>query len=360
MRTKIIAALLAVLTALGGLNLFNSIKDRFFPPATAQTSQVYAVSDATEEINPRVRIRVRAKESMSVQRRVKVRARSDSEVMIDRRFDVREGQTLVIGVTHADVEIETGNVSEAHVLVTLSSNRMTRAMEVFERMNFQVDMVGDEVRIKSESPRNRWYSGWNGGFDIDVRVTIPERFNMRLQTTHGDVELDDIQGYVELNTTHGDVSAASIRGPEISLKSTHGDIEAESLTSDAVSVKTTHADIQIEQVTSRFFSATTSHSDIVVERLAGESDITTSHGDIEITMTGNFSANLKTSHGDVLVYAPSGIEADLDLKASRVKVSSAFSFDGDVEKDRVVGRINGGGANIYARTTHGSVYLKNN
>ena len=35
MRTKIIAALLAVLTCLGGLNLYQSIKDRLFPEAVA-------------------------------------------------------------------------------------------------------------------------------------------------------------------------------------------------------------------------------------------------------------------------------------------------------------------------------------
>lgn len=360
MRTKIIAALLAVLTALGGLNLFKSIKDRIFPPATAQTSESYVVSDTKEESNSRVRIRVRARESVAVKQRVKVRVRADSKVMIDERFDVREGQTLVIDVTHADVEINTGDVSEARVLVTLDSHDMTRAVEIFESMNFEVDMVGDELRIESESPRRNWFSGWSGGIDIDVRVTIPERFNARLKTTHGDVELDDIEGYVELNTTHGDISAATIRGSEISLKSTHGDIEARSLTSDAVSLKTTHADIEIGEVTSKFFSATTSHSDIVIEHLSGESDITTSHGDIEISLTDNFSANLKTSHGDVLVYAPSGIEADLDLKGAQVKVASTFSFDGDVEKDSVVGRLNGGGSKIKARTTHGSVYLKKN
>jgi len=360
MRTKIIAALLAVLTALGGLNLYKSIKDRIFPPATAQTSETYVVSDVTDESNSRIRVRVRAKESVAVKERVKVRVRSNSEVMIDERFDVREGQTLAIDVTHADVEIITGDVSEAHVLVTLGSKNMSRAQEIFEEMNFVVEMVGDEVRVESNARKNNWSSGWNGGFDIDVRVTIPERFNARLKTTHGDVELDDIEGFVELNTTHGDVSAATIRGSEISLRSTHGDIEAESLMSDAISVNTTHADIEIEEVTSKFFSATTSHSDVVIERLSGESDITTSHGDIEITLTNNFSADLKTSHGDVLVYAPSGMKADLDLKGAQVKVASAFSLDGDVKKDRVVGRVNGGGSKIQARTTHGSVHVKSN
>ena len=153
MRTKIIAALLAVLTALGGLNLFKSIKDRLTQPTPAQTSEVVVYSDATEEGTSKIRVRVKAKSSVRTASKVRVRATSASEVMIEERFSVRTGQTLAIDVTHADVEIETGNVTEAHIRVTLDSNNMERARERFELMNFQVFQVGDEVRIESESPK---------------------------------------------------------------------------------------------------------------------------------------------------------------------------------------------------------------
>lgn len=359
MRTKIIAALLAVLTALGGLNLFKSIKDRLTQPTPAQTSEVVVYSDATEEGTSKIRVRVKAKSSVRTASKVRVRTASASEVMIEERFSVRTGQTLAIDVTHADVEIETGNVTEAHIRVTLDSNNMERARERFELMNFQVFQVGDEVRIESESPKNNWSWNWKGKFAINILVSIPEEFNTEIRTTHGDVELDDISGFVFLNTTHGDISVESIRGPEILLKSTHGDIEAVALLSDEIVVKTSHADIEIEEVDSKHFSATTTHSDVTIERLAADSEITTSHGDIEITVLKNFSSDLKTSHGDVTVYAPKDFSAELDLEASQVRVSSSFTLIGSVKKDRVKGMINGGGPRIRARTTHGSIELKN-
>ena len=372
MRTKIIAALLAVLTALGGLNLFKSIKDRLLPPATAQTAEVVEIADKSEKGNSHIRVRLRSQEAVDVRERVRVRVRSqeavdvrervrvrenDSRVMIEKRFDVREGQALVIDTEHADVEIETGDVDEAYVRVSLDSNRMESAVERFEEMNFQVEMVGDEVRVISEPLRSNW--NWNGRFALDVFVTIPERFNANLTTTHGDVELDDLNGIVLLNTTHGDVSASTIRGAKISLKSTHGDIEADALISDQVSVNTTHADIEVGEVSSQKFLAKTTHSDVIVKYLSSDSDITTSHGDIEITLTDDFSAELNTTHGDVMVLVPSDISADLDLKAPQVRVASGFAFDGNVKKDDVTGRINSGGKLIKARTTHGSVHLKN-
>ena len=107
MRTKIIAALLAVLTALGGLYLFKSIKDRITPPATAQTAESYAYGEATTDAavdgNSKIRVSVKAKSAVKVEKRVRVRASSDSQVMIEESFSVQNGETLVVDVSHADL-----------------------------------------------------------------------------------------------------------------------------------------------------------------------------------------------------------------------------------------------------------------
>ncbi len=286
-------------------------------------------------------------------------AQNDSEVMIDERFKVHPGQTLSVNVEHADVTVTTGDVDEAHIVITLDSDDLSDARELFEQMDFTVEMVGDEVRVESKSRDNNWNFNSDRNFDLNVDVTIPEEFNAQMTTTHGDVELGDIVGRVLLNTTHGDVSVGSIEGSEISLRSTHGDIDGESLLSEKVTLNTTHADIEIELVRSRFFSATTTHSDVRVDLLEGKSNISTSHGDIEVSMIDGYAAELTTSHGDVMLYAPTGLTADLDLKGAQVKLGSVFRLEGQAETDHVSGRINGGGAKILARTTHGSIYLRN-
>ena len=336
MRTKIIAVMLAILMALGGLNLFQSIRDRLFPRAAGQTSEV--VNDSGG--------------------RAKVKIKNKGDIVIDQWFDVREGQTLVIDVTHSDVTIETETVDEAHVVISVSGRNMSRALEVFETMNFQVEMVGDEIRIASEAPRRSVWSG-NYSMDIDINVTIPRRFNARMKTTHGDVELDDLEGRVELRTTHGDVSVKNISGPEVALVSTHGSIEAKMLSSDVVVLRTSHADIRVDEVNSRHFTATTTHSDVEIRDVRGNAKITTSHGDIVIALAESVSASLQTSHGDVTIYAPLNFAMDLDLKGARVKVASSFKFVGKVDKDEVLGGVNGGGAKIRARTTHGTVSVQN-
>jgi len=358
MRTKIIAVLLAVLTALGGLNLFKSIRDRLLPNANAteSTEQIRIKvneTDATETIIESVveKISVRLTETVS--------DTDGGEVVIDETFKVRDGQTLYMDIAHSDVEIETGAHGEARIRVTLSGTNMARARDVFEEMDFSLRMDGDEIRLVSDNRRNSWNNN-DGNIEIEVFAFIPESFNLQMKTTHGDVELEDLSGRVLLNTTHGDVSASNINGESITINSTHGDIEVESLVGESITLKTTHADIDANELLGKTVSVNTTHSDVEIGLLRGRSNITTSHGDIEIEINDNEKLDLKTTHGDILLVAPANLQAELDLEGQRVRLDRNFDFDGRVEEDEVRGQMNGGGSTIKARTSHGSGTIRSN
>jgi len=367
MRTKVIAVLLVVLTALGGLNLFQSIKDRLAGDAQAHHVTIEATENSSEQIRIKAeavesvvakveRIAVRAAEKAE---RVAVKSNSDEDVMIDRTFDVRTGQNLFVDVQHSDVEIETSNTRQARIRVMASGSNMARVREMFEEMNFDVGQSGDEVFVTSDRRNSNWNDNWSN-FDVDVVISIPSEFNLNVESTHGDVELGDVMGEVTLETTHGDVAAGVIRGARLELKTTHGDIEADALESESISLQTSHADIEVGEVNSRMFSAKTSHSDIEIDAIWGESRMTTSHGDIRFRLMTNNGADLKTSHGDITVFVPSDLSARLDIQGARVSLDRNFRLNGDVEKDEIRGEINGGGNLIKARTTHGSIELRAN
>jgi len=357
MRTKIIAVLLAVLTALGGLNLFKSIKDRLLPEATATESteqiRIKINETETEEVVEKM------VEKISIEVREHVSAEEGDEVVIDETFRVSDGQTLYMDIAHSDVEIETGAHGEARVRVSLSGTNMARARDVFDDMEFSLRKVGDEIRLVSDNRRNSW-NDRDGNIDIEVFAFIPESFNVQMKTTHGDVDLGDISGTVVLNTTHGDVSASNVEGESISLVSTHGDIEAESLVGESIKMKTTHADIEADKLLGRTVSVSTTHSDVEIGLLRGQSKITTSHGDIEVEIKSNEKLNLQTTHGDILLVAPSNLQAELDLEGQQVRLDRTFEFNGRVEEDEIQGDMNGGGSMIKARTSHGSIVVRGN
>jgi hypothetical protein len=69
---------------------------------------------------------------------------------------------------------------------------------------------------------------------------------------------------------------------------------------------------------------------------------------------------LETSGGSVTVYLEGRLSFDLDAKTSggRVYSDSAFDLNGTVKKTNVVGRLNGGGPELYLRTSGGGIRIK--
>lgn len=371
MRTKVVAALLAILTALGGLNLFQSIKQKLTSDEHTE-AVVVAERDGltvTEE-GKRIVIRTSGVKT-EVETDVDVDTDfdfdfdfdfafdadvdGDGEVMISERFDVRRGATLVVDVSHAEVDVVTGSGTEARVEVTLDSNRrFERAKEQFEEMNWRVYQEDGDIVLMADDLR-----GWNNiNMDIDVTVHIPTEFNIDLQTSHGDIELGDLEGELSIVTSHGDVNMGDVMSRRIWVKSSHGDIEGGALSAGVVEVQTSHADIEFDSVESEEFSATTSHADVEIDRLAGESRIRTSHGDVHVEFADDRSADISTQHGDVEIVMASGAKMDLDLRASEVEISSRMDVNGRVSEDEVDGRLNGGGAMLRARTTHGDITIR--
>lgn len=366
MRTKVIAALLAVLTALGGLNLFQSIKQKLNPNDQVHVEAVQVKEKdgiVVREEGNRILIRTASVVETDVDVKTDFNfefefdaedARQNEEVMISERFGVKEGATLIVDITHADVTIITGSRDEAEVEVTLDSNRMSRARERFEEMNWQVRQEDGDIVVTADEPR-----GWNNwNFDVDVTVHIPARFNIDLETSHGDIDLGSIEGEVSVVTSHGDVEMGDVTSSRIWVKSSHGDIEGRTLSAGIVELQTSHADIELDAVESKEFMATTSHADVEIGQLWGESRIRTSHGDVQVALADAMGADIETQHGDVDIRVAKDAGMDLDLRGGEVEVSSSLNMNGRVSDDAARGEVNGGGAQLRIRTTHGEIYVR--
>jgi|GEM_PF-646843 len=374
MRTKVIAALLAVLTALGGLNLFQSIKQKLNPNDEVNVEAVQVKEKdgivVREEGN---RIVIRAVNAVDTEVEVETEVEVDTdfdfdfefefdaeeasqneEVMISERFGVKEGSTLIVDITHADVTIVTGSGNEAEVEVTLESNRMSRARERFEEMNWQVRQEDGDIVVTAEEVR-----GWNNwNFDVDVTVHIPARFNIDMETSHGDIDLGSIEGEVSVVTSHGDVELGDVMSSRIWVKSSHGDIEGRTLNAGIIELQTSHADIELDAVEAKEFNATTSHADVEIGTLYGQSRIRTSHGDVQIALADDMGADIETQHGDVDIEIAEGARMDLDLRGGEVEVSRGLDVNGRISEESVDGSVNGGGATLRIRTTHGEIYVR--
>lgn len=280
------------------------------------------------------------------------------DVMIDRTFDVRSGGVLDIDVDHSDLVVKTSDRRTARVVIRLDGRDKAKAREWFERMDFQVRESPDGIIIRAEQPERNWNSRKTGGAEIEIEVHLPRNFDIVARTSHGDVAIGDLAGRLELVTSHGDVALGRLEGPIMDVQSSHGDIEIGWMSANTIHLRTSHADIEAEELKAGVIEARTSHGNVELERTDGDLSIRTSHGRIHVALSRNADADLRTSHGDILIETLRDLDARLDLKGARARISSSLVFDGDVDRDRVQGRVGRGTNTISANTSHGSVTLK--
>lgn len=342
MRSKVTLFLLVALGILGVLNVVQSATGWF--GADDEASEAVIVN-----------------EQIISQKRSVAPLNLQGDTMIEETFSVSSNHELMVDVQHTDVILRNGARGEAHVVVQLDGRDMERAREYFEEMNFRVEQSGNRVVVRSERPRYRnWNWDRNGRAQITVIATLPQAFNFEIETSHGDVDMAEFEGRVHIQTSHGDVDTEKLAGPMVRIRTSHGDVDIAGLAGESVEIKTSHGDIELGDVSAEEFTASTSHADIEVRSISGRTDITNSHGDIEVRFTEAADTYLRTSHGDIVITTPDRFPATLDLKGGKVRIASGLDFDGTIERDRANGRIGGGGARIEARTSHGSVTLRQN
>ncbi len=276
-----------------------------------------------------------------------------------------------------DVAIVPGKSNEARVKVTLTGN-VDKARERFKKMHFTARVKGETLEVETRDDRN-WTAGWwsSGNWGIHVTVTIPEKYNMSIRTSDGDIEADGITGDISIQTSDGDVTLGTLEGPSIFIKSSDGDLMADGLIADDVELRTSDGDVRTELIKGGDVTLSSSDGDVTADRIeaklisvrSSDGDLRirvaggdlrgrTSDGNIDVWIENNTAVDLSTSDGDIVIHAPSDLSADLDLKGEDVHVGGKILLEGDISEHRIRGKIGNGGKTVRARTSDGSVSLR--
>jgi DUF4097 and DUF4098 domain-containing protein YvlB len=299
------------------------------------------------------------------------------DIAFDETFDVEKGWELELRVGDMDVEILPGGSDEARVVVTLTGN-LDKAGDRFEDMNFDARIKGNTLLVETRE-RHSWSTNWwgSGRWGIHVAVTIPEQFDLAVQTSDGDIEVDGIRGDISLATSDGDVRLGELGGPAIYIKSSDGDLTADGLEADDVELKTSDGDVRVERIQGKSVTLSSSDGDVTAREIraekvsvrssdgdlsirlsGGELQGRTSDGNIDVWIDNDTGVDLTTSDGDIVIHAPSDFGAELDLKGEDVRLGRKIMLEGDISDHRIRGTIGDGGRKVRARTSDGTVSLR--
>ncbi|WP_421827382.1 DUF4097 family beta strand repeat-containing protein [Larkinella sp.] len=271
------------------------------------------------------------------------------------------------------------------------SNKLSKD-ELDERLkeyDIKLGVEGNTV-VATAKRKNRDNWDWKRSISISFKVYTPKTFATDLHTSGGSIRLSNLVGSQNFATSGGSLHLTGVEGlikgrtsggsihldrcrKDIDLATSGGSIHAEDSDGN-LDLRTSGGSVHLANLSGRVNARTsggsvkgegikgelvagTSGGSVRLSGISGSVEASTSGGgmDVEITKLGEY-VRLSGGPGSVKVRMPLDQGIDLDLSGNRVDIPLS-KFDGTVEKDRVRGRLNGGGVPVRISAGSGSVYV---
>jgi DUF4097 and DUF4098 domain-containing protein YvlB len=236
----------------------------------------------------------------------------------------------------------------------------------------KVDRSGDAIELEVLATGSRHGKG------PKLEVIVPARFNLKLKTSGGAVEIDHVEGEISGKTLGGELDFSHLKGHidfktlgggitlkesdvdgrlttmggRVLLENVVGDVDATSMggqviyknvksrsgegNGKVVRIKTMGGAIDVAEAAhgadlhtmggditiksaQEFVTAKTMGGDIAIEAIDGWVKATTMGGDIKVNMTGNpkkgkRDVELKSMGGDIHLTVPAGLSMDIEIQ----------------------------------------------
>ena len=164
-----------------------------------------------------------------------------------------------------------------------------------------VQQQNNDVIIESNIARegHTFFSFTINGFSTQiVELEVPADIACDLKTVSGDIELEDLQGAVEVRSVSGDIQAHGL--PRLTtVNSTSGDIDIDECFLDGEAVSKS-GDVDVDSCTIHGLLKSYSGDMGVEDSILNDADVSTFSGDVQLNgVTIQSSARLRTTSGDV-------------------------------------------------------------
>ena len=229
-----------------------------------------------------------------------------------------------------------------------------QAAEALEEFEIEIRQSGNTVIASAEREGNNWFNN-NNNISISFKVFVPKQMSCDLNTSGGSIKLNGVVGDQEVKTSGGSLNLDNIEG-DMEARTSGGSINIENY-AGTLDASTSGGSIKLMDATGDL-SLSTSGGSINLEGIQGSLTASTSGGGIRANLSSlEKQLRLSTSGGSITAVVPNGLGLDLDLKGNRVNTKLS-NFDGEVEKDRIIGSVNGGGIPVVMSTSGGTVNLE--
>jgi hypothetical protein len=323
-----------------------------------------------------------------------VRAQSDNDTPYQTKTFSGSLSNLRVETSGGSITVEGGQSGGVKVEMYVRGNNWPNNLskdEIEDRLkDYDITLATEGNTVVALAKRkDRNWNDWKRSLSISFKVYGPRALSTDLKTSGGSIRLSkvsgpqnfatsggsltvtDVDGSVRGRTSGGSIHAENC-GKDVDLSTSGGSIEASGL-GGAITLRTSGGSLRLRDLKGQV-KATTSGGSIQAENVDGELITSTAGGSIRLnniagslqasTSGGSIDADiarlgqfvkLSTSAGGVRVHLPLDKGLDFNLHGNRVNLPALRNFDGEIERNRVRGRMNGGGIPVDISASAGSV-----
>lgn len=234
-------------------------------------------------------------------------------------FALNSNGRLSVETFNGGLEVYSWDRNEVEIVGT----KYPPTSEALREIRVETANAPESVTIRAYRPKSddRWWRTGNNGVRMTIRV--PRRVQLdRVATSNGEVRVSEIDGNARVSTSNGAIRIVNLNG-RLEASTSNGRIEASGLGAEAM--------------------------------------LRTSNGAIDVTYSkfGGQPIEASTSNGAITLRLAGGVNADLRASTSNGRVSSDYDVTtrGSLEKNRLEGRIGGGGALIRLSSSNGAIRI---
>lgn len=225
--------------------------------------------------------------------------------------------------------------------------------EELENYNLEISQSGNTISVVVKRKNNTERSKLN----LSFKIQVPKEMSSKFQSSGGSIALDGLNGRQELASSGGSIKVINSSG-QVKTQSSGGSFLVENFKGN-VEAQSSGGSIKVRQLTGDLMVGSSGGS-VNLEEIAGSISVSSSGGSVRAQLSNlEKELTLKSSGGSITAVVPKGLGMNLDLSGGRVN-SSLSNFDGEIKKDKIVGKINGGGIPVIMQSSGGSINLEFN
>ncbi|MCZ2857877.1 DUF4097 family beta strand repeat-containing protein [Blastococcus sp. VKM Ac-2987] len=254
------------------------------------------------------------------------------------------------GPITARIEVVSGGVQvradDRHdTTVTVRPRNAGRPADVTAAEQTRVTFSDGELLVRSTSrPRLPFFGS---GPEIEVDVVLPAGSSLEVRTTAGDVTCTGRLGDAELESRHGGIRLE--QAGRLRARSSSGNISAAAVTGET-DASTSYGDVRIGE-TAGPARLETGYGNVTVDRALDSLTGTTKYGQVRVGQAVRGSLVLETAYGEVEAGVREGTAAWLDVSSGAGRVRNLLTESEGPEGSAET-------VEIHARTSYGDILIR--